>query len=75
VGAVFPVVPFFWMKGHWAIGASILASAAALCAAGMLTSLFNGRSPWYSAARQLIFGCLAAALTYGIGAAFGTSLS
>jgi VIT1/CCC1 family predicted Fe2+/Mn2+ transporter len=37
----------------------------------MLTSLFNGRSAWYSAARQLVFGCLAAGVTYGVGAALG----
>jgi VIT1/CCC1 family predicted Fe2+/Mn2+ transporter len=73
-GAIFPVAPFFWMRGQWAIGASALASGAVLCAMGMLTSLFNGRNPWYSAARQLIFGCLAAAVTYGIGAALGTTL-
>jgi VIT1/CCC1 family predicted Fe2+/Mn2+ transporter len=74
-GAIFPVAPFLWMKGHWAIGATVLASGAVLCAVGMLTSLFNGRGPWYSAARQLIFGCLAAGVTYGIGSALGTSLS
>jgi VIT1/CCC1 family predicted Fe2+/Mn2+ transporter len=73
-GAIFPVAPFFWMRGPWAIGASALASGAVLSAVGMLSSLFNGRSPWYSAARQLIFGCLAAAITYGIGAALGTTL-
>jgi VIT1/CCC1 family predicted Fe2+/Mn2+ transporter len=74
-GALFPVAPFFGMKGHWAIGASALASGAVLCVMGMLTSLFNGRGPWYSASRQLIFGCLAAGVTYGIGVALGTSLS
>ena len=74
-GAIFPVAPFLWMKGHWAIGATVFASGAVLCAVGMLTSLFNGRGPWYSAARQLIFGCLAAGVTYGIGVALGTSLS
>ena len=57
------------------VGATVVASGAVLCAVGMLTSLFNGRSAWYSAVRQLLFGCLAAAVTYGIGAAFGTSLS
>jgi VIT1/CCC1 family predicted Fe2+/Mn2+ transporter len=70
-GAIFPVAPFIWMTGHWAIGASVVASGAALGAVGMLTSLFNGRSAWYSAARQLVFGCLAAGVTYGVGAAFG----
>jgi VIT1/CCC1 family predicted Fe2+/Mn2+ transporter len=74
-GAIFPVAPFFWMHGPWAIAASALASGTVLCAVGMLSSLFNGRSPWYSAARQLIFGCLAAAVTYGIGAALGTTLT
>ena len=74
-GAIFPVVPFFGMQGRWAIAASAAASGVVLCAVGMLTSLFNGRSPWYSAVRQLIFGCLAAAVTYGIGAALGTTLS
>jgi VIT1/CCC1 family predicted Fe2+/Mn2+ transporter len=74
-GAIFPVAPFLWMHGPWAIGVSALASGAVLCAVGMLSSLFNGRSPWYSAARQLIFGCLAAAITYGIGAVLGTTLS
>src|ERR1700726_1805750 len=70
-GAIFPVAPFVWMTGHWAIAASVLASGAALGAVGMLTSLFNGRSAWYSAARQLVFGCLAAGVTYGVGAALG----
>ena len=74
-GAIFPVAPFFWMHGPWAIAASALASGTVLCAVGMLSSLFNGRSPWYSAARQLIFGGLAAAVTFGIGAALGTTLA
>ncbi|MGO9426433.1 MAG: VIT1/CCC1 transporter family protein [Steroidobacteraceae bacterium] len=54
------MAPFFGMHGHWTIGARVAVSAAVLVAVGMLTSIFNGRSPWYSAARQLIFGCLAA---------------
>jgi VIT1/CCC1 family predicted Fe2+/Mn2+ transporter len=74
-GAIFPVAPFFWTKGHWTIGASAVASAAALATVGMLTSLFTGRGPWYSAARQVIFGCLAAGLTYGIGVVLGVSLA
>jgi len=74
-GAIFPVAPFLWMKGSWATGTSVVASAAVLCAIGALTSLFNGRSVGFSAVRQLICGCLAAAVTYGIGAAMGTSLS
>jgi VIT1/CCC1 family predicted Fe2+/Mn2+ transporter len=74
-GAVFPIVPFFWAQGRWAIASSALASALVLGGVGMLTSLFNGRSALYSAVRQLIFGCVAAAVTYGAGAALGTTLS
>lgn len=74
-GAIFPVLPFLWLHGSYAVAASIGASALALCAVGLLTSLFNGRNPWFSAARQTSFGCAAAAVTYGIGAALGVSLS
>src|SRR5215469_8190413 len=75
LGAIFPVAPFLFLQGARAIAISIILSAAALCAIGLLTSLFNGRSPWYSAARQTLFGCAAAAITYGIGSLLGVSLS
>jgi VIT1/CCC1 family predicted Fe2+/Mn2+ transporter len=74
-GAIFPVLPFIWMQGLWAIGASALASGLGLAGVGMLTSLFNGRGPWYSAGRQLLFGSVAAAVTYGFGALMGTAFA
>ncbi|MDR3416045.1 MAG: VIT1/CCC1 family protein [Nevskia sp.] len=74
-GAIFPVLPFVWLKDYLAVAASIGLSALALAAVGVLTSLFNGRSPAFSAARQTVFGCLAAAVTYGIGRLLGVSLS
>ncbi len=74
-GAIFPIVPFLWLQESSAIAASIGASALALGAIGMLTSLFNGRSAAFSAARQVVFGCLAAAVTYGVGRVLGVSLS
>jgi VIT1/CCC1 family predicted Fe2+/Mn2+ transporter len=45
------------------------------CGARNSRSLFNGRSPWYSALRQLLFGSLAASVSYGIGALLGTTVS
>jgi len=74
-GAFFPVIPFVWMHGMQAIVTSIAASTTALCGVGFLTSLFNGRGPWFSAARQAVFGCAAAAVTFGIGSLLGVSLS
>jgi VIT1/CCC1 family predicted Fe2+/Mn2+ transporter len=74
-GAIFPIVPFIFASGRPAVGLSVAAGAIALAAIGTLTSLFNGRSPWFSAGRQVVFGCLAAAVTYGAGALLGVSLS
>jgi VIT1/CCC1 family predicted Fe2+/Mn2+ transporter len=75
LGAIFPVAPFVVTHGTPAIVSSVLASVTALAGVGVLTSLFNGRSPWFSAARQAVFGFAAAAVTYGIGAVLGVSLS
>jgi len=74
-GAIFPVLPFMWLTEQRAIGASIAASALALGTIGALTSLFNGRNAWFSAGRQVLFGCLAAALTYGVGRVLGVAVS
>jgi VIT1/CCC1 family predicted Fe2+/Mn2+ transporter len=75
IGAIVPVIAFLWLQGLPAIVTSLVASALALCVIGVLTSLFNGRSPWFSAARQAVFGVAAAAVTYAIGSLLGVSLS
>ena len=74
-GAIFPIVPFLWLGENAAIAASVGASAFVLGAIGALTSLFNGRGAAFSAARQIVFGCFAAAITFGIGKLLGVSLS
>jgi VIT1/CCC1 family predicted Fe2+/Mn2+ transporter len=74
-GAVFPILPYLWTSGGVSIIGSAALSAIVLAAIGMLTSLFNGRSAGYSALRQVAFGCLAAAVTYGVGRLLGVSLS
>jgi vacuolar iron transporter family protein len=74
-GACVPLLPFLWRGGAEVIELCVAASVAALAAIGALTSLFNGRGPAFSAARQVIFGCAAAAVTYGIGRLLGVALS
>jgi VIT1/CCC1 family predicted Fe2+/Mn2+ transporter len=74
-GAIVPIVPFLFAAERAAIAFSVAASALALGAIGAATSLFNGRSPAFSAARQVVFGCLAAAVTFGVGRLLGVSLS
>ncbi len=74
VGALFPVVPFFFVSGGPGVAWSLGVSGLALAAIGIATSLFSGRTPFYSAARQVLIGAAAAAITYGSGALIGVSL-
>jgi VIT1/CCC1 family predicted Fe2+/Mn2+ transporter len=74
-GAIFPVLPYFWLSGNAALLASVVLSGLALIGTGAVTSLFTGRSVALSAGRQLILGFAAAALTYGVGRLAGVTLS
>ncbi len=75
LGAAVPVLPVSLFAGRLAIALSIGASGAALAAMGALASLFNGRSAGFSAARQLLLGGAAAAITYGIGLLVGAAVT
>jgi VIT1/CCC1 family predicted Fe2+/Mn2+ transporter len=74
-GAVFPILPYVWSGGTKALATSAGLCALVLAGIGLLTSLLNGRSPAYSALRQVAFGCAAAAVTFGVGRLLGVSLS
>lgn len=74
-GAIVPVAPFLFLTGTAAFVTSVVASAVALMAIGVGTSLFTGRSMVFSALRQLAIGTAAAAITYGVGRMVGVSLS
>jgi len=74
-GAIFPVLPYLWNSSSASVVMSASLSALVLAGIGMLTSLFNGRSVSYSALRQVAFGCLAAAVTFGVGRLLGVSLA
>ena len=71
LGAIVPVIPYFFGAGWWQLAASALLSATALFAVGVGVSLFTGRNSLYSGARQLAIGAVVAAITYGIGTAIG----
>jgi len=75
VGAIFPVVPFFFLAGSAAILASLALGGLALLLIGAGTSLFTGRSLVCSALRQLLIGLAAAGVTWGIGRLVGVSLA
>lgn len=74
MGAILPVVPFFFLGGYKAIMASTATSAYGLFFIGASITLFTGKSIWYSGFRQVLFGLLAAAITYGIGHLIGVSV-
>jgi VIT1/CCC1 family predicted Fe2+/Mn2+ transporter len=73
-GAIFPVLPFFWLGGNVAVAASVALSALTLYGIGAVTSIFTGRSVVRTGLRQVAIGLAAAAVTFGLGHAFGVSL-
>lgn len=74
IGAVIPVAPFALLSGTAAVVVSVVLSGLTLFGIGALITLMTGRSVLYSGGRQLIFGLLAAALTFGIGRVVGVTV-
>jgi VIT1/CCC1 family predicted Fe2+/Mn2+ transporter len=75
VGAIVPALPFFFFSSVLGIATSAAVSLIALFVLGVVTSLFNGRSPAFSGMRQMLIGAAAAALTYLAGLIFGAAVS
>lgn len=73
-GAIVPVLPFFFLTGMAALASSIAFSTLALFTVGAAITLFTGRTVFFSGSRQVVFGLVAAALTFGIGRLVGVSL-
>jgi vacuolar iron transporter family protein len=75
LGALVPLLPFASLSRVHAVVGSVVASVIALFVLGVATSLFNGRSPAFSALRQVLIGAVAAALTYAAGWLFEAIVS
>ena len=71
LGAIIPVLPFLFGFGTlwWGLGFG----GAGLLLAGYLAAKFSGRHPVFGAGRQLLFGGIAVAVTYGVGLLLGVS--
>lgn len=74
IGAVIPVIPFTFLSGTAAATGSMVFSAVGLFVIGAGITLFTGRNVFYSGARQVFFGLVAAAITFGIGRLIGVNL-
>ncbi len=75
IGAIIPVIPFFFVGGFWGVFWSSLSSAIGLFIIGSIITLFTGKSIWFSGFRQVVFGLCAAAITFGIGKLIGVSVA
>ena len=75
IGAIIPVIPFFFVGGLTAVFISAVCSAIGLFLIGSVITLFTGKSIWFSGFRQVVFGLIAAAITYGIGKLIGVSIA
>jgi VIT1/CCC1 family predicted Fe2+/Mn2+ transporter len=73
IGASIPLIPYFFGSGDGALVAAIILGAVAALTVGALLARFTGRPAGLSAARQLLFSAIPAAITFGIGAAVGVS--
>ena len=73
-GAIIPVFPYIFVGGLTAVVTSAILSALGLFAIGAGITLFTGRPLLFSGLRQVAFGLIAAAVTFGLGKLVGAGL-
>ena len=71
IGAIIPVIPFFFLNGVTAVIVAAAVSLAAHFAVGAAKSLITVRSWWSSGLEMTIVGAVEGAVTYGIGILLG----
>ena len=67
IGAVIPLLPWFFTSGTTAALLSIVLGAVSVLAVGWTVAIFTGRSRVRSALRQLAFATVAAGVAFGVG--------
>lgn len=73
VGALVPLVPWFFAAGMAATVSAIAAGGVTAFGIGAFLARFTGRSRWFSAVRQFAIAAVAAAVTFLVGKAVGVS--
>jgi len=71
IGAFIPIIPFFFMSGIAAVAWAFAISIVAHFLVGAVKSLITLRSWWASGLEMTVVGVIEAAVTYGLGLAFG----
>ena len=74
IGAIVPVIPYFFAGGLLAAGLSLGLSALALFVIGAGITVVTGRNAVRSGLRQVLIGATAAAITFGVGRLVGIAL-
>jgi VIT1/CCC1 family predicted Fe2+/Mn2+ transporter len=74
IGAIIPVISFTFLSGMAAVIGSLLISAVGLFIIGAGITLFTGRNLLVSGSRQVLFGLLAAVITFSIGRLIGVNI-
>jgi VIT1/CCC1 family predicted Fe2+/Mn2+ transporter len=71
VGALVPLLPWFFISGNSAVATSLVLSMVAAGIVGVALATFTGRSMWKSAGRQVLIAAGAASVTYAVGSLVG----
>jgi VIT1/CCC1 family predicted Fe2+/Mn2+ transporter len=74
LGAIVPILSYMFTSGSLAVIIAIAFSAFALFTIGTLITLLTGRGAFFTGTRQMVFGLLAAAVTYGLGQLIGHAI-
>jgi VIT1/CCC1 family predicted Fe2+/Mn2+ transporter len=75
VGAVVPLVPFFFASGTGAVALSAAGATAVLAVVGGVIGVLSGASPIRGAGRMVLLAAAAAGVTFGLGRLFGAVVS
>ena len=70
IGAIIPVLPFFWLTGGTAVAAAAAVSLAAHFLVGAAKSLFTLRTWWSAGLEMTLAGVIVGGVTYGAGLLF-----
>ena len=70
LGALIPVIPFFWLRGSTAVIVAAIVSLVAHFAVGASKSLFTLRTWWAAGAEMTVAGIIVGAVTFAFGVLF-----
>jgi VIT1/CCC1 family predicted Fe2+/Mn2+ transporter len=75
IGAMLPLVPWFFGGGAAAVVASLVLAFLAAAFVGALIARYTERSIFRTSLRQVLVAAVSCGVTFAIGSAFGTSVS